>query len=329
MPVIDGIEVPGEPLKPDLGPGTHEVSRLFLLCDYLRYRQRLAYADYLDDKAMETQFQNGKRMVPPRMNAPLYNHIRSALYQHLMNPNDKFGNLSALDDFIKPLVVKIYPDEELEPVLKLEQQNRNNLGSQGVFEARANPNQAELQRIYEAFEHDAYAIRYARNSGEERRRNPLLAKGIIKVSPPNGQCYLNFTIAYNARHKFPIGIEGRIYIISNSLVFAGLEQDDLAAFFMVMGHDFKDNKHGGLIVRRHHMSDKKRYFMSKVMIYRRTKNDETVEESGQFAFGDEKLVELNEQDAEKLLNLPQNLKDGRSFIFKESMRPNPDDDDQG
>lgn len=321
---IDGIAVPETPIKPELSPGTEKAEKLHLLCDYLRYRQRLPFSAYLGDKKTRDEFNNGRKASPVRFNPPLFNHIRGALYEHLVRSDQNFAHLKSLDDYIVPLVLQIYPDE-LTAVLAPDVPIRNVQSSKGVLEERANGNQKELGRIYTAFEHGAYTIRYARNMGEERGETPFFAKGVIKVSPPNGQSYLNFTIKYNARPNTPIDIEGRIYIISNSLVFIGVEVADTIAFFMVMSHDFKDKRHGGLVMRRHHESDQKRYFTSKAMIYRKGENETLADDSGQFPFGDEKLQELREEDVNLLRNYPQHQTNGHSVIFKESMGRKPDD----
>ncbi len=308
-------------------PGTPEIADLFLLSDYLKYRQGLQpttlFKGKLPEGVSRESFSGGKtRSNVPRLNTETYNFLRVAFYKHLIKKdrNRGFINLRALDDHIVPLIVKVYP-EEFSDVFTDGNNAPRASEDTGVLVERANPNPVELQRVFEAFEHGAYSIRFARNEGKERSSKegtPLYAKGIIRVTPPDGRNFLDFTIKYNARPKTPIDITGRIYIFSNSLIFVGAEVKDTAAFFMVMSDDFRDNRHGGLVVRRHHVSGQKRYFTSKVMIYRKMPGDDFSDESGQFPFKD--LPELEQVDADKLLNIAQN--EGMSVIFKESMSHN-------
>ncbi len=307
-------------------PGTPEIADLFLLSDYLKYRQGLQpttlFKGKLPRNVSRESFSGGKsRSKFPRLNTETYNFLREAFYKHLIKKEaGRFINLRALDDHIVPLVVKVYP-EEFSGVFSNGDDETRASEDTGVLVERANPNPVELQRVYEAFEHGAYSIRFARNEGKERSSKEgkeLYAKGVIDVSKPDGRNFLDFSIKYKARPKTPIDITGRIYIFSNSLIFVGAEVKDTAAFFMVMSDDFRDNRHGGLVIRRHHESNQKRYFMSKVMIYRKSSDDEFSDESGQFPFKD--LPELEQIDADKLINIAKN--EGMSVIFKESMSHN-------
>jgi len=315
----------------DRNPGTPEIADLFLLSDYLKYRQGLRPTtlfkkDPLPEGVSRESFSGGKtRSKVPRLNTDTYNFLRAAFYNHLIKKDTSKGyfNLRALDDHIVPLIIKVYP-EEFSDVLTDGNDTPRASEDTGVLVERANPNPVELQRVFKAFEHGAYSIRYARNEGTERSRDegtPHFAKGVIKVNPPDGRNFLDFTIKYNARPETPIDITGRIYIFSNNLIFVGAEVKDTAAFFMVMSDDFRDNHHGGLVVRRHHVSGQKKYFTSKVMIYRKTPADKGEDESGQFPLNELKeLKELKPGDVDKLLNIAQN--EGMSVIFKESMSHN-------
>ena len=303
-----------------------DVNRVLVLLEYLR-RLGFAYTPFASgDPGGEYAMRNARKnksASPLKLESIKF--WREKLYEFLVAKNSSgFTRLQNLDEYIEPLCLELFP-KEFSSVFVSEGRRAESKDDfeKNIMAAKANPNIKYLREVYDEFSHGAYAIRYARNTHPDRQIKkkgvPLFAKSVLTAEYTEGRNFVDFKILYNMGPDLPSNISGKIYIIGDNLLFIGAETAAQAMFFMVMNYDFKERRHGGLVIRRFAGNNRdganKEYFSSKVLIIRKKPGDSFAENPGQFELED--LEEINEEDAKALLNLAGNQ--GRGVMFRSPM----------